>query len=142
MKSHYIGPNLASLDAADRIARSAYLWLRQRAISCGISFALGGQLNDAHHTQLIIAGFIFELCEALKLTPQHCLLAAYAYALLDGGDADPLVIAAILAMLIRYRKLLRCSPRVVRWPVRCWPCLRILSFKPYRKIVPAGIRYQ
>jgi hypothetical protein len=72
------------------------LWLRQRAISCGISFALGGQLNDAHHTQLIIAGFIFELCEALKLTPQHCLLAAYAYALLDGGDADPLVIAAIL----------------------------------------------
>jgi hypothetical protein len=96
MESHYTGPDLASLDTADRIARSAYLWLRQRAVSCGLSFALDGQLKDGHRTQLIIAGFIFELCDALQLTSQHCLLAAYAYVLLDGGDADPLVIATIL----------------------------------------------
>ena len=96
MESHDISPNLASLDTADSIARSAYLWLRQRAASCGHTFALDGQLNDEHRPQLIIAGFIFELCDALQLTPQHCLLAAYAYVLLDGGDADPLVIATIL----------------------------------------------
>ena len=96
MDSQYTGPDLACLDTADRIARSAYLWLRQRAISSDISFALDGPLKDVHRAQLLVAGFIFELCGNLQLTAQHCLLAAYAYVLLDGGDVDPLIIATIL----------------------------------------------
>ena len=96
MESQYTGPDLACLDTADRIARSAYLWLRQRAVSGSTSFTLDGPFEDATRTQWLVAGFIFELCDNLQLTARHCLLAAYAYVLLDGSDIDPLVIAKIL----------------------------------------------
>jgi hypothetical protein len=96
MQSQYAAPDLAILDTADRIARVAYLWLRQRAVSSDACGPLNGQLDGQRRTQLLIAGFIFELCGALQLTAQHGLLAAYAYALLDGSDSNSLDIATIL----------------------------------------------
>jgi len=93
MESRYSASNLAVIDTADRIARAAYLWLRQRAVSRGAHGALYGE----HRARLFVAGFIFELCDTLELTRQHGLLAAYAYSLLDGSDLNSLEIATILA---------------------------------------------
>jgi len=93
MKSQYAAPDLAILDTADRIARAAYLWLRQSTVSHDTYGSLDGKCR----AQLLIAGFIFELCDTLQLTAQHSLLAAYAYALLDGSDSNSLEIAAVLS---------------------------------------------
>ena len=85
------------IDTADRIARAAYLWLRQRAFSHGSYCTPNGTLNGERREQLFVAGFIFELCDALQLAKQHGVLAAYAYSLLAGDTKNSLEIAAILA---------------------------------------------
>jgi len=97
MESRYTVPNLAMIDTADRIARAAYLWLRQRAHLQDSPSTCSGSLNGEPRARLFVAGFIFELCDTLHLTQQHGLLAAYAYSLLDGGDPNALGIATILA---------------------------------------------
>ena len=96
MESSYAEPDLAILDTTDRIARAAHLWLRQRAISSGTSYTLTGSATNQRRARLLVAGFLFELCDALELTVQQGLFAAYAYALLDGRDEHALQIAEIL----------------------------------------------
>lgn len=93
MESRVTVSDLAMIDAADRIARAAYLWLRQPVVQCGQDCLTNGE-RRAHW---FVAGFIFSLCDALQVTRQHGLLAAYAYSLLDGGAANSMEIAAILA---------------------------------------------
>ncbi len=97
MESRYTAPDLAVIDTADRIARAAYLWLRQRSHSPKAQPVCSGILNGEPRARLFVAGFIFELCDTLHLTRQHGLHAAYAYSLLDGGDPNALGIASILA---------------------------------------------
>ncbi len=96
MESSYAAPDLAILDTVDRIARAAHLWLRQRTLSSGISCTLTGSVTNQRRTRLLVAGFLFELCDALELTVQQGLFAAYAYVLLDGSDEQALQIAEIL----------------------------------------------
>jgi len=96
MEPHQASPEMACLDTADRIARTAYLWLRHRDGCSGASLAPKDPSIEDRHSQLLAAGFIQELCDSLQLTMQHSLLAAYAFALLEGGNTDPLVIARIL----------------------------------------------
>jgi hypothetical protein len=96
MDSPYAAPDMAILDTADRIGRTAYLWLRQHAAShdaCHSPASFPGKDRRAH---LRAAGFISMLCDSLQLTTQHGLLAAYVYALLDDSDSNSLVIATIL----------------------------------------------
>ena len=89
-------PDLAILDTADRIGRTAYLWLRQQAVLFNVRHSPGGSLHDDREAHLLVAGFISGLCDSLQLTLQHGLLAAYAYALLEGSDSNSLTVAAIL----------------------------------------------
>lgn len=100
MISRYAAPDLAILDTADRIGRTAYLWLRQRTVSSGTFRSpiapLSGPLNDGRHDQLLAAGFISKLCDSLQLTTQHSVIAAYAYSLLNESNSNSLEIATIL----------------------------------------------
>jgi|GEM_PF-2221232 len=97
MKSRYVGPDLAILDTADRIARATHLWLRQHAVMHGAACPVDGSPGNERHMQWVVAGLISGLCDHLQLTAQHAALAAYAYALLDGSGSDSLEIAAILS---------------------------------------------
>jgi len=96
MEASYAAPDLAILDTTDRIARAAHLWLRQHAISSGTYCTIAGSVNNQRRARLLVAGFLFELCDVLELTVQQGLFAAYAYALLDGSDEPALQIAEIL----------------------------------------------
>jgi len=96
MESPYAAPDLAILDTADRIGRTAYLWLRQQAVLGDARHSPAGLPGSDRHADLLAAGFISKLCDSLQLTSQHGLLAAYAYALLDGSESNSLAIAAIL----------------------------------------------
>ena len=96
MEYPYDAPDRAMLDTADRIGRTAYLWLRQHAVSRDVYHSLSGPLNSDQRANLLVAGFISKLCDSLQLTLQHGLLAAYAYALLDDSDSNSLAVAAIL----------------------------------------------
>jgi len=96
MESSYAAPDLAILDTADRIGRTAYLWLRQHAVTNDACPSFSSPLSNDRHIHFLAAGFISKLCESLQLTTQHELLAAYAYALLDGSDSNSLAIASIL----------------------------------------------
>lgn len=66
------------LEAADRVARAAQLWIRR---------GFPGARTD------LVAGLIGGLCDGLALQDTHALLAAYAYALIEGETADALVTA-------------------------------------------------
>lgn len=74
------------LEAADRVARAAYLWVRHgNAIAFPSAVAADG--DD------VVAGIISGLCTALELDERHVLLSAYAYALIDGHAGEALVVA-------------------------------------------------
>jgi hypothetical protein len=96
MDSSYVAPDLAILDTADRIGRTAHLWLRQQAVTNDACHSLNSPFNTDRGTHLLVAGFISKLCDSLQLTLQHGLLAAYAYALLDDSNSNSLAVAAIL----------------------------------------------
>jgi hypothetical protein len=96
MESPYAAPDLAILDTADRIGRTAHLWLRQHAVTNDAFHSLNSPFNTDRRTHLLVAGFISKLCDSLQLTLQHGLLAAYTYALLDDSDSNSLAVAAIL----------------------------------------------
>lgn len=74
------------LEAADRVARAAHLWIRH---GNAVRFPAHGQ----GVRQDVVAGVIFGLCTALDLDDRHALMSAYAYALIDGDAADALVLA-------------------------------------------------
>jgi len=74
------------LEAADRVARAAYIWIRH---GNAVEVPSPGQSGR----QDLIAGVIFGLCNALQLNEQHALLSAYAYALIDGEAAEALLAA-------------------------------------------------
>ncbi len=74
------------LEAADRVARAAYLWVRH---GDGVGFA--SDARAGRHD--IVAGIILGLCTALDLDQRHALLSAYAYALIDGDAGEALVVA-------------------------------------------------
>ncbi|NND36740.1 MAG: hypothetical protein HKN81_06340 [Gammaproteobacteria bacterium] len=74
------------LEAADRVARAAYLWIRH-----GNAVRYPSQERDVR--QDVVAGLIFGLCNALELDDRHALMSAYAYALIDGDAADALIMA-------------------------------------------------
>jgi len=79
------------LQAADRVARAAYLWIRH---GNAVRYPSTGAASDGQGTrQDVVAGVIFGLCSALDLDERHALLSAYAYALIDGDAADALVMA-------------------------------------------------
>jgi len=74
------------LEAADRVARAAYIWIRH-----GNAVDVPSPGQGAR--QDLIAGVIFGLCNELQLNEQHALLSAYAYALIDGEAAEALLAA-------------------------------------------------
>ncbi|MFW2405464.1 MAG: hypothetical protein ACN4GT_11915, partial [Gammaproteobacteria bacterium] len=74
------------LEAADRVARAAYLWIRH---GNAVRYPSQGQTVR----QDVVAGLIFGLCNALELDDRHALMSAYAYALIDGDAADALIMA-------------------------------------------------
>lgn len=71
------------LEAADRVARAVYIWIRHGNVVDVPSSGQGAR-------QDMVAGLIFGLCNALQLNEQHVLLSAYAYALIDGEAAEAL----------------------------------------------------
>jgi hypothetical protein len=75
-----------ALEAADRVARAAYLWIRHA--DTGDNAATGSAAR-----QDLVAGVIFGLCDALRLNETHALLSAYAFFLIDGQAADAFTIA-------------------------------------------------
>ena len=78
--------NQRLLEAADRVARAAYLWMRHGHVR---QVPYSGQ----RMRQDVIAGLIVGLCNALELDDRHALMSAYAFALIDGDAADALPIA-------------------------------------------------
>lgn len=74
------------LEAADRVARAAHLWIRH-----GNTIQLPSEGPGARED--LIAGIIFGLCNALELDERHALLSAYVYALIDGDAAEALLVA-------------------------------------------------
>jgi len=74
------------LEAADRVARAAYIWIRHGNVVDVPSTGQGAR-------QDLVAGVIFGLCNALQLDEQHVLLSAYAYALIDGEPAEAFPVA-------------------------------------------------
>jgi hypothetical protein len=74
------------LEASDRVARAAYLWIRH-------ADAVHYPGPGASARQDLVAGVIFGLCDALRLDDKHALLSAYAFFLIDGQAADALDIA-------------------------------------------------
>jgi len=74
------------LEAADRVARAAYLWIRH-------GNAVRYPSQEQGIRQDVVAGLIFGLCNALELDDRHALMSAYAYALIDGDAADALLMA-------------------------------------------------
>ena len=74
------------LEAADRVARAAHIWICH---GNAVRFPSDGQ----GAREDLIAGVIFGLCNALELDEQHALLSAYVYALIDGEAAEALLVA-------------------------------------------------
>lgn len=74
------------LEAADRVARAAHLWIRHgHAAGFPSPVTVGGDE--------VVAGIIFGLCDALDLDERHALLSAYVYALIDGRGGEAVVVA-------------------------------------------------
>jgi hypothetical protein len=93
MEPTYHPLSLATLETVNRVARAAYLWIRHKqAIQPCIPTATTGQTHNE-----LAAGIISGVCDALALDGQHALLAAYAYALLDGEDEQALNTASALS---------------------------------------------
>lgn len=69
-----------ALETVNAVARSAHLWIRW----------LGGldQL-PADERQALTGGLLSGLCDLMELDPRVQELAAYAVALLEQGDAEP-----------------------------------------------------
>lgn len=74
------------LEAADRVARAAYIWIRH-------GNAVKAPSPGAGVRQDLVAGLISGLCNELELDERHALLSAYAYALIDGEVAEALIVA-------------------------------------------------
>ena len=97
MDSKDCAPDLADLEAIDRVARAAHLWIRHGR-------AFGHLIDDdgpaygadgpAHHN--LVAGVISGLCEAFELNHRCALLSAYAYALIESETGHALAIASAL----------------------------------------------
>jgi len=65
------------LEASDRIARAAYLWIHHA--DTVDHFGPGAATR-----QDLVAGVILGLCDALDLDDRHALLSAYAFFLIEG----------------------------------------------------------
>lgn len=72
-----------ALDAADRIARAAYLWIRHMRLSGSLRL-LPGSDDDA----LLAAGLLSELCRLMDQSARQRLLAAWAYGWLDHAASE------------------------------------------------------
>ena len=70
-----------ALEAVDAVARSAHLWMRWL-----------DKLDQlpADERQALLGGLVSGLCDLMELDPGVRELAAYAVALLEQGDAEPL----------------------------------------------------
>ncbi|MDH3978065.1 MAG: hypothetical protein OEU86_06075 [Gammaproteobacteria bacterium] len=80
-----------ALDAADRVARAAYLWLRHQQLTGGLSVSASS--SDG---ALMVAGVLIQLCDSLNLTAQQVLLAAWAYGWLDeNGEGSLQIVRAV-----------------------------------------------
>jgi len=93
MEPTYHPLSLATLETVNRVARAAHLWIRHKQ-TMRPSIPSAGAENI--HNDLA-AGVISGVCDALALDAQHALLAAYAYALLDGEDEQALNTAFALS---------------------------------------------
>jgi len=97
MKSEPREPGLADLEAVDRVARAAHLWVRHNVSAGQIRPA-----SDAADTRCpLAAGVISGLCEVFERDSRCSLLAAYAYALLDGESDHVMGVAYSLVRLPR-----------------------------------------
>ena len=93
MKPKYLALSLATLETVNRIARAAHLWIRHKQ---AFQPFIPSAATEQTHNELV-AGVISGICDALVLDGQHALLAAYAYALLDGEDEQALNTARALS---------------------------------------------
>ena len=82
-----------ALEAADRVARATYLWIRHGE-------TVGDRSVEHADRRDLVAGMIIGLCEALRLDERHVLLSAYAFFLIDGETAD----ASCYGIAIHYRE--------------------------------------
>jgi hypothetical protein len=92
MEPTYHPLSLATLETVNRVARAAHLWIRHKQ---AIRPFTPSPATELTHNELA-AGVISGVCDALALDGQHALLAAYAYALLDGEDEQALNTARAL----------------------------------------------
>ncbi len=97
MKSEPRAAGLADLETVDRVARAAHLWVRHN-VSAGQVHPASGAANTRYP---LAAGVISGLCEVFELDSRCSLLAAYAYALLDGESDQVMGVAYSLARLPR-----------------------------------------
>ncbi len=70
-----------TLDTVDAVARSAHLWIRWQG---------GLDPLRADERQALTGGLLSGLCDLMELDPRVQELAAYAVALLEQCDAEPL----------------------------------------------------
>lgn len=97
MEPTYHPLSLATLETVNRVARAAHLWIRHKQ---AIRPLTPPPATEQTHNELA-AGVISGVCDALALDGQHALLAAYAYALLDGEDGQALNTARALSTQYR-----------------------------------------
>jgi hypothetical protein len=70
-----------ALETVDAVARSAHLWIR---------WLDKLDKRPADERQALLGGLVSGLCDLMELDPGVRELAAYAAALLEQGDAEPL----------------------------------------------------
>jgi hypothetical protein len=93
MEPKYHALSLVTLETVNRVARAAHLWIRHKQTIR--PFTPPPAIEQTHNE--LAAGVISGVCDALALDGQHALLAAYAYALLDGEDVQALSTARALS---------------------------------------------
>lgn len=93
MEPTYHPLSLATLETVNRIARAAHLWIRHKQTVQPRT----ASVDDEQDSSEMAAGVISGICGALALDGQHALLAAYAYALLDGEGEQALNTARALS---------------------------------------------
>ena len=74
-------PELPALETVDAVARSTHLWMRWQN---------GLDPLPVDERQALTGGLLSGLCDLMELDPRVQELAAYAVALLEQGNAEPL----------------------------------------------------
>ena len=82
-----------SLREADAAARATHGWLRQ----CSLQRRFAGDPLTGADERMLAAGFLAGLRARFALADPECLLAAYAFLLMQRGDSATPLAAALLA---------------------------------------------